>query len=132
MTAQRKKKVLIAEDEQSIRELIAYRLTQSGYTVMEASDGEEALRLAAADTPDIAVLDVMMPHLDGYQLTARLKEAPATARVPVILLTARVQEADITQGFDAGADDYLRKPFNPDELVSRVRAVLSRTEPASP
>jgi DNA-binding response OmpR family regulator len=132
MTAQRKKKVLIAEDEQSIRELIAYRLTQSGYTVMEASDGEEALRLAAADTPDIAVLDVMMPHLDGYQLTARLKEAPATARVPVILLTARVQEADITQGFDAGADDYLRKPFSPDELVSRVRAVLSRTEPAGP
>jgi two-component system phosphate regulon response regulator PhoB len=99
---------------------------------MEASDGEEALRLAAADTPDIAVLDVMMPHLDGYQLTARLKEAPATARVPVILLTARVQEADITQGFDAGADDYLRKPFSPDELVSRVRAVLSRTEPAGP
>jgi DNA-binding response OmpR family regulator len=132
MTAQRRKKVLIAEDEQSIRELIAYRLTQSGYTVMEASDGEEALRLAAADTPDIAVLDVMMPHLDGYQLTARLKEAPATARVPVILLTARVQEADITQGFDAGADDYLRKPFSPDELVSRVRAVLSRTEPAGP
>jgi DNA-binding response OmpR family regulator len=132
MTAQRRKKVLIAEDEQSIRELIAYRLTQSGYTVMEASDGEEALRLAAADTPDIAVLDVMMPHLDGYQVTARLKEAPGTARVPVILLTARVQEADITQGFDAGADDYLRKPFNPDELVSRVRAVLSRAEPASP
>jgi DNA-binding response OmpR family regulator len=118
--------ILIADDEEDLRELVAYRLVQSGHTVLEARDGEEALRLATKQAPDIAVLDVMMPRMDGYQLTRRLREAPATEHIPVILLTARVQETDISRGFEAGADDYLRKPFNPDELMARIRAVLGR------
>jgi DNA-binding response OmpR family regulator len=119
-------RIVVADDEPDVRELIAYRLGRSGYEVIEARDGEEALRLALAEPPDLAVLDVMMPKLDGYELTRRLRAEEATRRVPVILLTARAQEDDVSQGFAAGADDYLKKPFNPDELVARVRAVLGR------
>ncbi len=118
--------VLVADDEPDVRELVAYRLSRSGYEVLEACDGQEALRLAIERQPDLAVLDVMMPKLDGYELTRGLRAEEATKRMPVILLTARAQEADISRGFEAGADDYLRKPFNPDELVARVRAVLGR------
>ncbi|HEX8976129.1 MAG TPA: response regulator [Solirubrobacteraceae bacterium] len=119
-------RIVVADDEVDVRELVAYRLSRSGYEVIEAQDGEQALRLALEDPPDLAVLDVMMPKLDGYELTRRLRAEPSTQRVPVILLTARAQEADVSQGFEAGADDYLRKPFNPDELLARVRAVLGR------
>jgi DNA-binding response OmpR family regulator len=119
-------RIVVADDEVDVRELVAYRLSRSGYEVIEAQDGEQALRLALADPPDLAVLDVMMPKLNGYELTRRLRAEPATERVPIILLTARAQEADVSQGFEAGADDYLRKPFNPDELLARVRAVLGR------
>jgi DNA-binding response OmpR family regulator len=121
-----KPRIVVADDEIDVRELVAYRLSRSGYEVVEASDGEQALRLALENPPDLAVLDVMMPKLDGYELTRRLRAEPSTQRVPVILLTARAQEADVSQGFEAGADDYLRKPFNPDELLARVRAVLGR------
>lgn len=119
-------RILVADDEPDILELVTYRLTRSGYQVIAARDGEEALRLALEHVPDLVVLDVMMPKLDGYDLTRRLRAEPATSRIPVILLTARVQEADVSRGFDAGADDYLKKPFSPDELVARVRAVLGR------
>jgi DNA-binding response OmpR family regulator len=119
-------RIVVADDEPDVRELIAYRLGRSGYEVVEAHDGEEALRMALAEPPDLVVLDVMMPKLDGYELTRRLRAEEATRRVPVILLTARAQEDDVSQGFAAGADDYLKKPFNPDELVARVRAVLGR------
>lgn len=118
--------ILVADDEPDVLELVGYRLSRSGFTVVEACDGEEALARALDQVPDLAVLDVMMPKLDGYELTRRLRAADATQRVPVILLTARAQESDIATGFEAGADDYLRKPFNPDELVARVRAVLGR------
>lgn len=118
--------VLVADDESDVRELVAYRLRRSGYDVVEASDGQEALELALGRLPALAVLDVMMPKLDGYELTRRLRAEETTRDMPVILLTARAQEADIARGFEAGADDYLRKPFNPDELVARVRAVLVR------
>ena len=118
--------VLVADDEPDVRELVAYRLRRSGYEVVEAGDGQEALELALDRLPSLAVLDVMMPKLDGYELTRRLRAEETTRDMPVILLTARAQEADIARGFEAGADDYLRKPFNPDELVARVRAVLVR------
>jgi DNA-binding response OmpR family regulator len=126
VSAERTPRILVADDEEDVRELIVYRLSRSGYDVVEARDGEEAFRLAVDDVPDLAVLDVMMPRLDGYELTRRLRAEPATSRVPIILLTARTQEADVSQGFEAGADDYLKKPFSPDELVARVRAVLGR------
>lgn len=118
--------ILVADDEPDVLELVGYRLSRSGFTVVEACDGEEALARALDQVPDLAVLDVMMPRLDGYELTRRLRSADATRRVPVILLTARAQESDIATGIEAGADDYLRKPFHPDELVARVRAVLGR------
>lgn len=118
--------VLVAEDDDDIRALVVYRLERSGYEVVQALDGEEALRLVAEHTPDLAILDVMMPKLDGYEVTRRLRSDPSTSRLPVILLTARSQEADVNEGFAAGADDYLRKPFSPDELRARVQAILGR------
>lgn len=118
--------ILVADDEDDVRNLVVYRLSRSGYDVVEARDGEEALQLAARTTPDLAVLDVMMPKVDGYEVTRRLRADAATSRIPVILLTSRSQESDVSQGFDVGADDYLKKPFNPDELTARVRALLAR------
>jgi len=118
--------ILAADDDEDILELIAFRLERSGYTVLQARNGEEALRLALDRQPDLAVLDVMMPKLDGYEVTTRLRQNQATHRMPVILLTARVQEADIARGFEAGADDYVKKPFSPQELGARVQAILGR------
>jgi DNA-binding response OmpR family regulator len=118
--------VLVADDDPDILELIAFRLERAGYDVVRATDGEQALQLATELHPDLAVLDVMMPKLTGYDVTRRIRADDATKRMPVILLTARVQEADVQQGFEAGADDYLRKPFSPQELRARVQAILGR------
>jgi DNA-binding response OmpR family regulator len=118
--------VLAADDDEDILELIAFRLEHSGYTVLQARDGEEALDLARTSRPDLAVLDVMMPKIDGFEVTRRLREDDSTTRIPIILLTARTQEADVQRGFDAGADDYIRKPFSPQELGARVQAILGR------
>ena len=118
--------VLAADDDEDILELIVFRLERSGYTVLQARDGAEALELARRSRPDLAVLDVMMPKIDGFELTRRLREDESTSKMPIILLTARTQEADVQRGFDAGADDYLRKPFSPQELRARVQAILGR------
>jgi DNA-binding response OmpR family regulator len=118
--------VLIADDDPDIRSLVAIRLERSGYEVVAAGDGEQALATALERAPDLAVLDVMMPKLDGYEVTERLREQDATRHLPVILLTARVQEADIARGVEAGADDYVKKPFSMGELRDRVQAVLGR------
>jgi DNA-binding response OmpR family regulator len=118
--------VLVADDDDDVLALVVRRLERDGYTVITARDGAEALRMAQENAPDLAVLDVMMPHLTGYEVTQKLREDPATQRIPVILLTARVQEADVKRGFLAGADDYIKKPFSPQELRSRVQAVLGR------
>ena len=118
--------ILVADDEEDVRELVSYRLTRSGYQVIGAKDGLEALELATERVPDLMVLDVMMPRLDGYELTRRVRAVDSLRSIPVILLTARSQETDVSRGFEVGADDYLKKPFNPDELVARVRAVLGR------
>jgi DNA-binding response OmpR family regulator len=118
--------VLVADDDEDILTLVTFRLERAGYEVVPAHDGEEALSLAFEHAPDLAVLDVMMPKLDGYEVTTRLRQNESTRRVPVILLTARVQEADIARGFEAGADDYVKKPFSPQELGARVQAILGR------
>jgi len=118
--------VLVADDDPDILALVGFRLERAGYEVLPARDGEEALSLALERQPDLAIIDVMMPKLDGYEVTQRLRSNQATSGMPVILLTARVQEADITRGFEAGADDYIKKPFSPQELRARVQAILGR------
>ena len=118
--------ILTADDDPDIRELLAFRLERSGYTVLQAVDGEEALALALEHRPDLAVLDVMMPKMDGFEVVRRLRAEEATKGMPIIMLTARAQDSDVEEGFDAGADDYLRKPFSPQELRARVQAILGR------
>jgi DNA-binding response OmpR family regulator len=118
--------ILTADDDPDIRELLAFRLERSGYTVLQAVDGEEALALALEHRPDLAVLDVMMPKMDGFEVVRRLRAEEATKGMPIIMLTARAQDSDVEEGFDAGADDYLRKPFSPQELRARVQSILGR------
>jgi DNA-binding response OmpR family regulator len=124
--ASRQPVILAADDDEDILEMVAFRLERSGYTVVRAHDGAEALAAARETLPDLIVLDVMMPKLDGYEVTRALRAQESTSRIPIILLTARVQDADVQKGFDAGADDYVRKPFSPQELRSRVQAILGR------
>jgi DNA-binding response OmpR family regulator len=126
VTDERRPLVLIADDDPDILSLVKLRLERSGYDVVSAGDGQQALETARERTPDLALLDVMMPKLDGYEVTARLRQEEATRRLPVILLTARVQESDIARGIEAGADDYVKKPFSTHELRDRVQAVLGR------
>jgi DNA-binding response OmpR family regulator len=116
--------VLVADDDQDILELIAFRLERAGYRILTASNGERALEIALEQRPDLAVLDVMMPRLTGLEVTERIRAEGA--RMPIVLLTARVQEADVARGFEAGADDYIKKPFSPQELRARVQAILGR------
>jgi DNA-binding response OmpR family regulator len=118
--------VLVADDDRDILQLVSFRLERADYEVVQANDGEEALRLVKELRPDLAVLDLMMPKLNGYEVTREIRRDEETKAIPVILLTARVQEADVARGFEAGADDYLKKPFSPQELRARVQAILGR------
>jgi DNA-binding response OmpR family regulator len=118
--------VLVADDDRDILQLVSFRLERADYEVVQANDGEEALRLVKELHPDLAVLDLMMPKLNGYEVIREIRRDEETKAIPVILLTARVQEADVARGFEAGADDYLKKPFSPQELRARVQAILGR------
>lgn len=118
--------VLVVDDDPDIRELVTFKLEQMGYTVTTEKDGEGGYAAAIAETPDLILLDVMMPKLTGIEVCQRLRDNEATASVPIMLITAKAQEFDIERGFAAGADDYIVKPFSPRELASRVEAALSR------
>ena len=118
--------ILAADDDEDILQLVAFRLGRSGYRVLQAHDGEEAVALALEHEPDLAVLDVGMPKLDGFEVVRRLRANEATKDMAIIMLTARAQDTDVEEGFDAGANDYLRKPFSPQELKARVQAMLAR------
>jgi DNA-binding response OmpR family regulator len=118
--------ILAADDDEDILQLVAFRLGRAGYRVLQARDGEEAIALATEHEPDLAVLDVGMPKMDGLEVARRLRAAEATKSIPIIMLTARAQDTDVQGGFDAGANDYLRKPFSPKELRTRVEALLAR------
>jgi DNA-binding response OmpR family regulator len=120
------KQVLIVDDDPDIRELVRFKLEQLGFQVRSASDGEAGLEAALAQPPDVIVLDVMMPKLSGLEVCRQLRQSPETASTPIILLTAKAQEADVERGFDFGVNDSLVKPFSPRELASRVQAALSR------
>jgi two-component system phosphate regulon response regulator PhoB len=117
--------VLVAEDDEDIRALITHGLLRCGFEVVAARNGAEALRLAEERTPDLVILDVRMPRIDGLEVARRIRTNPGTAGVPVILLTASVREVDVARGLEAGADDYLQKPFSPQELGTRAQAILS-------
>jgi DNA-binding response OmpR family regulator len=123
--------VLVADDEEDIRALVAFRLERAGYEVITAADGEEALTLATTRLPDLVVLDMMMPKATGLEVTRSLRGQDETKDIPVILLTARAQEADVARGFEAGVDDYVKKPFSPQDLQLRVQALLERRPAAS-
>jgi DNA-binding response OmpR family regulator len=120
--------VLIADDDPDILDLVSFKLEQAGHTLVTASDGTSALAEARRSSPDVAVIDVAMPGLSGLDVCRELRADAMTANIPIILLTARAQDSDVEIGFEVGADDYLTKPFSPRELVSRVAAVISRTQ----
>jgi len=123
-------RVLIVEDEPDIRALVVHHLKREGYQVSAASSGEEALRQVQAAPPDLVILDLMMPAMDGLEVCRRLRQDPATASLPIVMLTAKGDEVDRVLGLEIGADDYVVKPFSPKELLARVRAVLRRSRPA--
>ena len=117
-------KILIADDERDIRDLVAFALRFAGYEVIATSNGEEVLQAAQANPPDLILLDVRMPRLSGYETCRRLKEQPQTAAIPVVFLSAKGQEAEVNAGMQLGAVEYIVKPFSPDNLLQRVRAIL--------
>ena len=119
-------RVLVVEDEPDIRDLLAFHLERDGYQVTRATTGPEALRQLRAAPPDLVILDLMLPELDGLEVCRRLRADPATATLPVIMLTAKGDEVDRVVGLELGADDYVVKPFSPKEMLARVRAVLRR------
>jgi len=124
--------VLVVEDEEDILELVRYNLAKEGYQVTGAGTGEEALRLARTRLPGLILLDLMLPGIDGLEVCRILKNDAKTERIPVVMLTAKGEEADIVAGLELGADDYVTKPFSPRVLLARIRAVLRRRsrEPA--
>ncbi|MEW6742608.1 MAG: response regulator [Planctomycetota bacterium] len=122
----KKEKIVVIEDETDIREVIEYNLAREGYRVIGAADGEEGLRSIRREGPDLVLLDLMLPGLDGIETCSRIKQDPLTRSIPVVMVTAKGEETDIVLGLGVGADDYITKPFSPKELVARVKAVLRR------
>jgi two-component system phosphate regulon response regulator PhoB len=129
-SAPRKPLVLIAEDEAPLVTLLRYNLEKEGYRVLEAHNGDEALMVSSEDAPDLVLLDWMLPKVSGIEVCRRLRGRAETRNVPIIMLTARGEEADRVRGLDTGADDYVTKPFSMTELLARIRAVMRRIRPA--
>jgi two-component system phosphate regulon response regulator PhoB len=127
-----KPRILVVDDEPEAVELIEFNLKQSGYTVSTAGDGAEALKKARGQTPDLIVLDVMLPEMDGFEICKTLRLDPTTLRVPIIMVTAKAAEIDRVLGLELGADDYLTKPFSTRELLLRIKKILSRGQTAEP
>jgi two-component system, OmpR family, alkaline phosphatase synthesis response regulator PhoP len=123
--------ILVVEDEPDIRKLVQYNLAQERFTVLEAEDGEQALKILQREKPNLIILDLMLPGLSGLELCKLLRERPQTAQLPILMLTAKAGEADKVLGLEIGADDYLTKPFSPREMIARVRAILRRSEAAT-
>ncbi|MGZ4972517.1 MAG: response regulator, partial [Limisphaerales bacterium] len=119
--------ILVVDDEPDAVELVAYNLKQAGYNVVTAKDGAEALEKVRSTAPDLIVLDVMLPEMDGFALCRVFKGAPITAGIPIIMLTAKAAEIDRVLGLELGADDYVTKPFSPRELLLRVKKLLQRS-----
>jgi DNA-binding response OmpR family regulator len=120
--------ILVAEDQQSVLNLIKFRLKNSGYNVIAVEDGLSALEKAKTMLPDLILLDVMMPLMTGYEVLAALKKENTTKDIPIIILTAQTREDDVIKGLELGADDYMLKPFSPNELVARIKTVFLRNK----
>jgi two-component system alkaline phosphatase synthesis response regulator PhoP len=125
------KKILIVEDEQDILQLVRHYLEKEGFRAVTAMTGLEALKKAKEDTPDLVVLDLMLPEMDGLEVCKRLRSVPDTAMLPILMLTAKAEESDMIVGLELGADDYVTKPFSPKALVARVKALLRRVDRAA-
>lgn len=117
-------KILIVEDEKDIRQLVIYTLQYAGYQVIAGVNGEEAVALAQQERPDLILMDVRMPRMDGYQAAQQIKNDETTRHIPIVFLSAKGQESEVEHGFELGAEDYLIKPFNPTELIDRIRSVI--------
>jgi two-component system alkaline phosphatase synthesis response regulator PhoP/two-component system response regulator VicR len=122
------KRVLVVDDERHIVRLIQVNLEREGYQVLTAFDGKDGLQKAKTEKPDLVVLDVMMPYMDGFEVLKNMKADPVTAEIPVIMLTAKAQDADVFRGWSSGVDCYLTKPFNPMELLTFVRRIFQSFE----
>lgn len=122
------KKILAVDDERAIVRLVQINLERHGYQVVTAYDGKEALEKVASEKPDLVVLDVMMPYMDGFEVLQQLRKNPETRDLPVIMLTAKAQDTDVFRGYTSGVDLYLTKPFNPMELVAFVKRIFSSME----
>jgi two-component system phosphate regulon response regulator PhoB len=127
-----KEQILVVDDEEDLLELVRYNLSKEGYRVTGVGSGEEALKTARSRLPDLVVLDLLLPSVDGLEVCKLLKGDQRTRHIPVIMLTAKGEESDVVTGLELGADDYVRKPFSPRELLARVKAVLRRREKAQP
>ncbi len=121
-------KILVVDDEENIRELVRYNLAREGYQVTTVGSGEEALKQAGEKPPDLIVLDLMLPGMDGFDVCRQLKNDSRTAHIPIVMLTVKGEESDIVVGLELGADDYITKPFSPKVLLARIKAVLRRRE----
>ena len=121
-----KGKILIVEDDRDISEMVEYNLKEEGYEALSAFNGEEGVRLAKKESPDLIILDIMLPIIDGFEVCRILKKEQITADIPVIILSAKSQETDKIVGLELGADDYVTKPFSPRELIARIRSILRR------
>lgn len=126
-----KQSVLVVEDEEDIRKLVSYTLLKEGYQVSSVASGEEAIAAAEADSPDLVLLDLMLPGMDGLTVCRRLRANPKTAKAAIVMLTAKGEEADIIAGLNAGANDYITKPFSRNVLIARVRAALRNASPGA-
>jgi two-component system alkaline phosphatase synthesis response regulator PhoP len=127
-----KERILVVEDEQDILELVRYNLARENYQIFCASSGEEALRIVASQPLNLIVLDLMLPGMDGLEVTRRLKNNPRTQNIFIVMLTAKGSEADIVAGLELGADDYITKPFSPRVLLARIKAVIRRSSDDKP
>ncbi|MDC7225752.1 MAG: response regulator [Spirochaetales bacterium] len=124
-------KILVIEDEHDIRELISYNLESEGYDIIKASSGNEGIEKVQKNVPDLILLDIMLPDIDGLEVCRKLKREDATKDIPIIMLTAKSEDSDIISGLELGAEDYITKPFSPRVLIARLRAVLRRNTDAN-
>jgi len=127
-----RKRILVVDDEENILDLIRYNLSREGFDVLSAMSGDEALRLARVERPDLMILDLMLPGIHGMEVAKLLKKDARTEAIPIVMLTAKSGDADVVTGLEIGADDYITKPFSPKVLIARVRAVLRRKEDTHP